>query len=119
MADIILSLFKPFEQQWLERSLAPQFLHPNFTGISDTGLRYGRADYQCASQPAERTLVLECMAWHQLSDELVQLSYQSAWQGENGSFWQRAQRSSIWQCCKSSWQLRFHQATPLSGTHCA
>lgn len=51
---------------------------------------------------------------HPINETLVQLFYQEARESKDGSLSRHAKRCSIWQKTDAGWQMRYHQATPVS-----
>jgi hypothetical protein len=97
------------------RSLVRQLLDPDFTEVGASGRRWtygemlaampemdGAAERGLRYEPSEITGVL-------LAPGLVHLTYETTLQGN------RARRSSLWrkQGAECSWQMYYHQATPV------
>jgi len=90
-------------------------LHPEVEEFGRSGKRYGRAEIQAglsAEQPAAeiRGRYYELSI---LADGVALLTYVSAQVDKQGHATRHVRRSSLWLRTRGSWQLRFHQGTPI------
>ncbi|TCS42691.1 DUF4440 domain-containing protein [Reinekea marinisedimentorum] len=93
-------------------------LHNDFFEIGRSGARVG---YQDAAGWLDSDAPSGSEIWSQdfdcsvVAEGLVLLIYNSAELGADGSLQKHARRSSLWQKVGDQWQLRFHQATAVTG----
>jgi hypothetical protein len=89
---------------------AGALLDPEFVEFGASGRRWDRASLLAAmaEEPADSPMItVSDLAWTELGDDLVQLTYTSEAAGR------RARRSSLWRRTDGRWLLLFHQGTPL------
>lgn len=95
-----------------------ELLHDAFVEIGYSGTVYAKGDIidsLVGEGPIDYTIWSDCFECCFLNDDLVQLVYREARKDKDGSLSRRALRSSLWQREQGKWQIRFHQATPVSG----
>jgi hypothetical protein len=95
-----------FDREYMERILSPDFFE-----FGRSGRIYKRKDTLAApSQEIGARLPLKDFKVHQISDNVVLVTYVSIIESENV---QIGNRSSIWMKTDEGWKLRFHQGTPV------
>jgi hypothetical protein len=95
-----------------DRGLMEATFAPDFFEFGRSGRRYARE--QVLPDPAERQEIdakLHGLALHQLSSDLVLVTYRSEVRYPDGTEW--ANRSSVWDRTTGHWQIRFHQGTSI------
>lgn len=90
-------------------------LHPEVEEFGRSGRRYGRAEILAglAAEQLEPGLRARYYELAILADGVALLTYVSAHVDEQGHATRHTRRSSLWLRSGSSWQLRFHQGTPI------
>jgi hypothetical protein len=89
---------------------AGALLDPDFVEFGASGRRWDRASLLAAmaEEPAAGPMTtVSDLAWTELGDDLVHLTYTSETAGR------RARRSSLWRRTGGRWLLLFHQGTPI------
>jgi hypothetical protein len=92
-----------------DRDYLRQVLHPDFFEFGRSGRAWSRDD-TLASAPGAIDARLADFAVHRLGDDAVLVTYTSYVRHEQVDV---GRRSSVWVRAGSSWQLRFHQGTPV------
>lgn len=92
-----------------DRDYMQQVLHPDFLEFGRSGIVWTRDDTITAA-PCPIDARLADFAVHPLGDNVVLITYTSHVQLEHVAV---GRRSSIWVRAGASWQLRFHQGTPV------
>jgi len=90
-------------------------LHPEVEEFGRSGKRYGRAEI-LAGLAAEQQAPEIRARYYELSilaDGVALLTYVSAQVDKQGHATHHTRRSSLWLRSGGSWQLRFHQGTPI------
>ncbi len=91
-------------------------LHPDFMEIGYSGKTYDFGAIVASLSSSAPGLVVwsqdfEC---HEFAPNIAQLIYRSAHVDENDALSRYTRRSSIWlKTSAESWQMRFHQGTPV------
>lgn len=90
-------------------------MSPDFFEFGKSGRVYDLDEVlSIDSKDIEAALPLPNLKIRQLSDDVFQVTYDSAvGRGESVEF---AHRSSIWSRSDGKWELRFHQGTPYTST---
>ena len=95
-----------FDAEFMEGHLAADFCE-----YGCSGRVYSRAQSLAVpKQPIEAVLPLRDLNIRLLSDDTVQITYNSA--VTFGGIVEHARRSSIWSRSEDRWVMRFHQGTP-------
>ena len=96
-----------FNLQWMEAVLADDFFE-----YGRSGRTYTRQEcLDIPKQPIEARLPLKDYKVRKISDDVFQVTYESAVTYNNEVLY--GLRSSIWQLQNGRWKLKFHQGTPL------
>ena len=96
-----------FDRMFMDRVLAADFHE-----FGRSGRAHSReAILNMEREPILSHLPLRDLRFISLAADVVQLTYIS--EVEYGGVVERARRSSIWSRSGESWELRFHQGTPL------
>lgn len=90
-------------------------LHPEFHEVGRSGRRYDRATVvrHLTWQHPTPSIVAWEFSLSSLGEHVALLHYRSAQQRPDGSRGVPCHRLSVWERGAESWQLRFHQGTPL------
>lgn len=97
-----------FDREWMENILAPDFIE-----FGQSGRVFGRQQIlDIAPIELLSTIPLADLRIKPLDSNTVLLTYISEVQYPEGE--RRALRSSIWSRDEKSWQLTFHQGTPIA-----
>jgi hypothetical protein len=93
--------------------LLEELLHPEFAEIGASGTLWGRAGIISALTSDQERAASRCevtgMSGVLLAPGIVHLTFTTNAGGR------RAHRSSLWRLTGDSWQMYFHQATPVPG----
>ncbi|MFK7864814.1 MAG: DUF4440 domain-containing protein [Pseudohongiellaceae bacterium] len=90
-----------------------EVMSPDFFEFGQSGHVYDLEEVLSAdSKDIEAELPLPNLKIRQLSDDVFQVTYDSA--VVRGKKVQAAHRSSIWSRSEGKWELRFHQGTPYT-----
>ena len=119
MENIIGSLEQALHQFDVRRDPATleKLIHPDFIEFGRSGTRYDKAaiKQQLLTEPRAKTKShSQDYQLAQLGPDVVQLTYKSAQQDDDGQLGNYTWRSSIWQRVDDQWQIRFHQGTPTT-----
>lgn len=97
------------------RTYMREVMSPDFFEFGRSGRTYNLEEVlSIDSQDIEAALPLPNLNIRQLSDDVVQVTYDSAvGRGKDVEF---AHRSSIWSRSDGKWELRFHQGTPYTSS---
>jgi len=93
-----------------------EILHPDFVEIGYSGKTY---DFKSMLENLPK-LPLDFIVWSQnyeyyeYAPNIVQVNYLSANLEKDDSLSRHAKRTSIWVKHLNSWQMRFHQGTPVA-----
>jgi hypothetical protein len=95
-----------------------QLIHSSFREIGYSGNIYSKSEILDSLlneiQPTY-SVWSQDYQFIELSEEMVQVMYKEARIDAQGKLSRHAIRTSIWQNVSGCWQIRFHQATPVSG----
>lgn len=96
------------------RDRLERLLHPAFHEIGRSGRPYSRETVISYLQDRATFDVVESTDFRlaMLAENCALLTYRSSHRQADGSTTLPTRRSSIWLCCDSCWQLRYHQGTP-------
>ena len=89
-------------------------IHDDFLEFSSSGNRYGKAFVLENLPKEEGTLAFQAskFEFRQLSEDVVQLIYESKVKSLSTGEMKEARRSSLWKLESEHWQMIFHQGTP-------
>lgn len=95
-------------------SQVERVLHPEFREFGRSGATYTRAEAMAALLTEVSTGSLASQDWHfsVLANDVVLVTYRTAFVDELGARSHYTNRSSLWKCSNSVWQVVFHQGTP-------
>ncbi len=94
-----------------------QLIHDSFIEVGYSGKFYSKDEILSSLLSEDRPIY---SVWTQdyqfveLSKDIVQVMYKEARMDVQGKLSRHAARTSIWQKESGNWQIRFHQATPVS-----
>ena len=94
-----------------------QLIHSSFSEIGYSGTIYSKADIlDSLLNDVKPTYSVWSQDYQfiELAKDLVQIIYKEAQLDAQGILSRHAIRTSIWQKEQGDWQVRFHQATPVS-----
>ena len=95
-----------------------QLIHSSFREIGYSGNTYSKReilDSLLNEVQSTYSVWSQDYQFIELSEEMVQVMYKEARMDAQGKLSRHAIRTSIWQNVSGCWQIRFHQATPVSG----
>lgn len=90
-----------------------QLLHDSFTEIGRSGVLFDKAHIMSAlSSEAAHNVWSQDYVVQKIDDELVLLTYRSAWVDTDQTLSRFSRRASLWQLTGLGWQMIYHQGTP-------
>lgn len=95
-----------------------QLIHSSFIEIGYSGNTYSKKEIlHLLLSEAEPTYTVWSQDYQfiELSKDIVQVIYKEARVDEQGKLSRHVIRTSIWQKELDNWQIRFHQASPITG----
>ncbi len=115
--DHLKSLEIEIQQQEIRSNKAriTELLHPDFVEIGYSGRTY---DFKSTldsmlNLPADFNLWSQDFEYIKYAPDVVQVIYLSANIDKHGNLNRHAKRTSIWVNETGSWQMKFHQGTPV------
>ena len=93
-----------------------ELLHPNFVEISYSGKTYDFNSMldSLPKLPPDFIVWSQGYEYYEYAPNIVQVIYLSANLEKDGSLSRHAKRTSIWVKKLNSWQMKFHQGTPVA-----
>jgi len=94
-----------------------QLIHSSFSEIGYSGIVYSKEDILDSllnEVDSTYTVWSQDYQFIELAKDLVQVMYKEAHMDAQGILSRHAIRTSLWQKELDKWQVKFHQATPVS-----